>query len=302
MGTARKERVKVDTPTESENFPRFESHDFEDLVLYYLVKLTGELPVGTVDGVSEADIALHLTKELNTTSEFIRSGDFPASQARNIILAAIEELNKEGLVERIAVMGPWIIKPTRRGRNRVAQWHKEWEQKNRATSENPAGVQPNLRDAQETSGELAKLRRELQIAKQTLSSLITDDELRRRCEDLLSAERHYDRVIREACVILENRVRVAIRANKELVGTALMENAFGPRNGPLRFSNIDQEQRGLMEIYRGIMAFFRNTTGHNLIDTYSQDDALRFVAWIDLLLKMVTIISEGSDTNIPAKS
>jgi hypothetical protein len=46
-----------------------------------------------------------------------------------------------------------------------------------------------------------------------------------------------------------------------------------------------------MELYRGVIAFFRNVAGHHLTDTYTQDDALRFVAWIDLLLKMVAEVS-----------
>ena len=40
-----------------------------------------------------------------------------------------------------------------------------------------------------------------------------------------------------------------------------------------------------MQIYRGVMAFFRNSAGHNLIESYDQDDALRFVVLVDLLLK-----------------
>jgi len=54
-----------------------------------------------------------------------------------------------------------------------------------------------------------------------------------------------------------------------------------------------------MELYRGTIAFFRNTTGHHLIDTYTQDDALRFVAWIDLLLTMLKTVSGNSNTATP---
>jgi len=38
---------------------------------------------------------------------------------------------------------------------------------------------------------------------------------------------------------------------------------------------------------------FRYTTGHHLIDTYTQDDALRFVAWIDLLLSMLKTVARN---------
>jgi uncharacterized protein (TIGR02391 family) len=153
-----------------------------------------------------------------------------------------------------------------------------------------------MRDAQEAWVEVARLRRQLQLAQRTLPSLIQDDALRRRCTDLLIADDHYDRVIREACVILENRVRAAIGADASLVGVALMERAFGPNSGVLRLSRNSQEQRGAMELYRGTMAFFRNSAGHNVIDTYTQDDALRFVAWIDILLSMIEKVTEHPDS------
>jgi hypothetical protein len=40
----------------------------------------------------------------------------------------------------------------------------------------------------------------------------------------------------------------------------------------------------------------RNAAGHNLIDTYSQEDALRFVVFVDLLLGMVGKISDQQDS------
>ena len=156
----------------------------------------------------------------------------------------------------------------------------------RRTLEVVETAQRPQRDAQEAWVEVARLKRRLQIAERSLPSLIADDELRRRCEDLLSADAHHDRVIREACVILEDRVRKAIGESKGVVGTSLMERAFG-KNGTLRLSDEDQEQLGAMQVYRGIMAFFRNAAGHNVTDSYTQEDALRFVVFVDLLLAMV---------------
>jgi uncharacterized protein (TIGR02391 family) len=152
------------------------------------------------------------------------------------------------------------------------------------------------RDAQEAWVEVARLKRRLQIAERSLPSLIADDQLRRRCEDLLAAEEHHDRVVREACVILENRVRKAIRTGTDEVGVSLMQKAFSPNNNLLRLSEHDREQLGAMNIYSGVMAFFRNAAGHNLIDTYSQEDALRFVVFVDLLLAMVGRISDQQDS------
>ena len=134
---------------------------------------------------------------------------------------------------------------------------------------------------------MARLKRELQIAQRTLPSLIQDEELRTRCSDLLAAEGQYDRVIREACVILEDRVRKAAGFGKDRVGTGLMQSAFDAKSGPLQLSDHEQEQVGYMNIYSGVIAAYRNAAGHNVIDTYTQEDALRFVSMVDLLLEMV---------------
>jgi uncharacterized protein (TIGR02391 family) len=283
----------VDSASVNEDF--FKGHDFEDKVLYHIVNLTGNKPVGYESSITEAEIAIQLAKEQNIDPDFIRSGQFHSSQERGIILDAVKELDKSGYVESLAVSGPWTIRPTRRGRSYINKWRENWERKSNLDTTDAQPAQSRLRDAQEAWIEVAKLRRELQIAKKTLPSLIADDELRQRCEDLLTAEQHYDRAILQACVILENRVRTIIGANQQMTGTPLMEFAFSPKNPKLSFSNIEQEQLGVMQLYRGTIAFFRNTTGHHLIDTYTQDDALRFVAWVDLLLAMLKTVSENAN-------
>ncbi len=121
---------------------------------------------------------------------------------------------------------------------------------------------------------------------------IADEGLRRRCLDLLGAGGDYDRAIDQACRVLETRVRGAIgnrkdRNGNELIGTALMQEAFRPDQPLLRLSADASEQRGAMELYRGIIAFFRNSTGHRVVDTYTREDAWRFVGFVDLLLGMI---------------
>jgi uncharacterized protein (TIGR02391 family) len=145
-----------------------------------------------------------------------------------------------------------------------------------------------LRDAQEAWVEVARLKRELQLAQRSLPSLIHDEELRTRCSDLLAAGGQYDRVIREACVILEDRVRKVAGFGKDKLGTSLMQAAFSAKGGPLQLSSHEQEQVGYMQIYTGVMAAFRNAAGHNVVDSYTQEDALRFVSTVDLLLDMVS--------------
>jgi hypothetical protein len=146
--------------------------------------------------------------------------------------------------------------------------------------------------ADDRDAEIDRLRAQLKTVQLDPSSLVADDELRRRCLDLLQAESDYDRAVSQACLVLETRVRAAIHGRKDrngqdLLGTALMELAFTPNAPLLRFSENQAEQRGAMELYRGVTAFFRNSTGHNIIDAYTRNDALRIVAWVDQLLAML---------------
>jgi uncharacterized protein Ymh len=68
----------------------------------------------------------------------------------------------------------------------------------------------------------------------------------------------------------------------------LMERAF-EKNGPLRLSDENQEQIRAKQVYRGVMTFFRNAAGHNVTDSYTQEDALRFAVLADLFLAMVEV-------------
>ncbi|MEK6225589.1 MAG: TIGR02391 family protein [Chloroflexota bacterium] len=121
---------------------------------------------------------------------------------------------------------------------------------------------------------------------QTLGDFIADPELRERCGDLLLAGGKFDRAIREAAVVLEDRVRAAV-GGSDKVGVPLMEYAFGAADPRLRLSLNQREQLGAMQLYAGVMAFFRNPTGHSLKDTYTREDAVRFVAMVDLLLQII---------------
>jgi hypothetical protein len=90
-----------------------------------------------------------------------------------------------------------------------------------------------------------------------------------------------------------------------------MERAF-EKNGPLRLSDENQEQIRAKQVYRGVMTFFRNAAGHNVTDSYTQEDALRFAVLADLFLAMVEVSlhraarGEGKDhvggTSVPYRS
>lgn len=149
----------------------------------------------------------------------------------------------------------------------------------------PPGAAPSRRVA-ELYQEIAKLRHELDIARATPDGLIRDTQLRDRVEGLLAEDRNFDRAVREASVILEDRVRTRSGLT-DLHGVDLMTAAFKEETGALIVSDNAAEQAGVHMAFRGMVAWVRNSFGHRLIDATAQGDAMRIVAFIDWLLEEI---------------
>src|SRR5437879_1363976 len=109
---------------------------------------------------------------------------------------------------------------------------------------------------------------------------IRDPILRRRCEKYLRAVGDHDQAVREACVVLEDRVRKVSKLTADDLGVGLMEKAFGGSSPRLRLADHTEEQKGAMHMYRGVAGFYRNGTAHRLRDDFDPNEALRIVSWI----------------------
>jgi uncharacterized protein (TIGR02391 family) len=128
-----------------------------------------------------------------------------------------------------------------------------------------------------------------QPLREMVSYLLQDQQLRERCRDILLASSHFDRPIREATLILEDRIRKKSGLGG-MNGDALVGAAFNPELSKtlLRVaSNDPDDQRGFTQIMRGIVPTFRNKTHHQIINTFSREDAMRVCAFIDVLLRVV---------------
>lgn len=55
------------------------------------------------------------------------------------------------------------------------------------------------------------------------------------------------------------------------------------------------DQRGFTQILRGIVPAFRNHTHHHVSDSFSQEEALLVVGFIDVLLR---VVEQSIDTRI----
>jgi len=117
---------------------------------------------------------------------------------------------------------------------------------------------------------------------------LTDDELKDRCSDLLSASSNFDRVINQATLLLEDRIRKKSGLNN-LTGVDLVNRAINSTyaNTVLQLSDDPDEHEGFSHICRGIVLSFRNPTHHKIVAGISREDALKICAFIDKLLQIV---------------
>lgn len=118
--------------------------------------------------------------------------------------------------------------------------------------------------------------------------LSQDVELRDRCKDLVLARRHYDRVLREATTVLDNRIKkvsgISHMNPSALVGKAL---APDPAKAVIIVSAEKDEQEGFFYICKGVMQAFRNKAHHTLSNAFTQADALKFCGFVDIILAVI---------------
>jgi len=118
---------------------------------------------------------------------------------------------------------------------------------------------------------------------------IKDEELKSRCADILTASSNFDRVINQASQVLEDRIRTKSGLDRSFVGIKLVNNALNTDRSKsvLIVSENNEEHEGFCHICSGIMLAFRNPTHHYLTDSFKREDALKFTAFIDNLLKIL---------------
>jgi len=118
--------------------------------------------------------------------------------------------------------------------------------------------------------------------KKIITNEINDPALKKRLSPLGSP--HLDTLIREAGVVLEDRLRSVSGLNED--GVRLVDAAFSPGDKMLRFSQHPGEQEGVKMLYRGAMQFIRNPPMHKLVD-YPVDTARILIRLIDSLLLLL---------------
>jgi hypothetical protein len=131
-------------------------------------------------------------------------------------------------------------------------------------------------------------RKSVAISDQTIRALIRDQQLYGRCKDLFRAKQHFDRVIREATTLLDDRLKTRTGI-QNLSPENLVNRAMNPEpdRAVIEVSSNGAEQAGFHSICKGIMLAFRNKAHHSLSDAFTREDALKFCGFLDTLLSMI---------------
>lgn len=126
--------------------------------------------------------------------------------------------------------------------------------------------------------------------------IIHDDESRNRCADLLGAPGAFDRVIREATTILENRIRSRpppetlsrlIPNSADQTGENLVNKLFNPDNPILVISSDKGRRIAFYKILIGVFSYLRNPYHHQIDSATEWSWAWSTVGFIDQLLSDV---------------
>ena len=123
--------------------------------------------------------------------------------------------------------------------------------------------------------------------------VIRDDVLRDRCSDLLAAPGNYDRVLREATTILEDRMRGAVEHERLTVllptaadqtGDRLVNALFNPTNPVLSISDDRARRVAFRNMLAGTIGYLRNTSHHAIDDQTAWSWAWSVAGLVDQLL------------------
>jgi len=151
----------------------------------------------------------------------------------------------------------------------------------------PITFHPTEDNSQEPSGK-GTTRKPVDTISLAADFLLHDGELRSRCKDLLARKKHLDRSVREATTVLEDRIR-RLSGVPEPLPEALVNRAINPdpAKAKLVVSPVSSEQAGFHSICRGRVLAYRHKAHHHLDDNLSREDALKFCAFVDILLAIL---------------
>jgi len=125
---------------------------------------------------------------------------------------------------------------------------------------------------------------------------IIDSDLKNRCFDLLQSSGSFDRVIREATVIFEHKLRSIVSHDRlsevipnsaDQTGEILASKLLAPKNPIIIVSDDYNERLAFLKIVQGVLAYLRNPSHHSLKADTKISLAWSVVGLIDSLIQEI---------------
>jgi len=126
--------------------------------------------------------------------------------------------------------------------------------------------------------------------------VVNDKELKDRCSDLLESPGKFDRVVREATLILEDRLRkrvsherltALIPESAKQTADNLVNSLLSPTSPVLSISTDQKERAAFHKIMLGVFSYLRNPFHHQINDTIDWSWSWSIVGFIDHLLNEI---------------
>ena len=137
--------------------------------------------------------------------------------------------------------------------------------------------------------DLVRSQKDPEISGLRLEEVVSDQQLLQKCLNPFN-DGDYETAIFAAFKHVEERVRVASRADVSEIGVPLMTFALHPQNGKLIIPKckLTAEQEGVYNLFKGAIQFFKNPSSHRTVDYEKKVETIKIIAFADLLLKILS--------------
>ena len=93
------------------------------------------------------------------------------------------------------------------------------------------------------------------------------------------------------------RVRELANLSNDLIGTALMRQAFNPNGGPLTDSSHEGgEKQARSDLFAGVLGSFKNPTSHRTVTYSDPTEASEVILLADLLMRILDTVERSQES------
>jgi len=137
--------------------------------------------------------------------------------------------------------------------------------------------------------EIVEKQRDPDIHGLQLEQVVKNTELLSRCLNTFNDDKYEDAIF-QAYKFVEEEVRKKAGLDSSFYGDSLMTEALHPNKGKLIIPSckLPNEQRGVYNLFKGAIAFFKNPSSHRTVNYDDRLVAIEIIAFAELLLQILS--------------